>query len=45
MFCKNCGRALKDGSRFCPECGVGVFTELNTDDNTVPVTNMSTKER
>lgn len=41
MFCKNCGRVLKDGSRFCPECGVEVIMELNTDDNTVPETNMS----
>lgn len=21
MFCKNCGKELADGVKFCPECG------------------------
>ncbi|AQQ72366.1 putative membrane protein [Limihaloglobus sulfuriphilus] len=21
MFCKNCGKQIEDGSKFCPECG------------------------
>ena len=21
MFCSNCGKEIKDGARFCPECG------------------------
>ena len=26
MFCKNCGKEMNDGERFCPSCG----TEQNT---------------
>ena len=22
MFCKNCGKEIADGVKFCPECGV-----------------------
>ena len=24
MFCRQCGRELKEGSQFCPDCGVAV---------------------
>ena len=31
MFCMNCGKQLKDGSRFCPCCGtdLSIVAELN----------------
>lgn len=25
MFCHNCGKELKDGARFCPQCGTGIY--------------------
>lgn len=40
MFCKNCGKEMKNGSAFCPECGTKVeqdktenipFTKIGTD--------------
>lgn len=33
MFCKNCGKEMKDGSAFCSECGTKNeqgTTEVNT---------------
>ena len=27
MFCKNCGKPLGSGDKFCPECGTRVITE------------------
>jgi len=32
MFCQNCGAQLREGARFCPECG------LNTVDIMPPPT-------
>ena len=25
MFCHNCGKELKEGARFCPQCGMGAY--------------------
>jgi uncharacterized membrane protein YvbJ len=25
MFCKNCGKQIEDGSKFCPECGMAQY--------------------
>lgn len=27
MFCKNCGKELKDGARFCNRCGTCLISE------------------
>lgn len=34
MFCKNCGKEIEDGIKFCPECGASqntIFTNKNLD--------------
>jgi|GEM_PF-4857015 len=34
MFCKNCGRELKDDAKFCDNCGAKVvFKHANNDDD------------
>ncbi len=38
MFCKNCGKELKDGAVFCEECGAKVeSTAFDGEPNTRPV--------
>lgn len=27
MYCKNCGKEMVDGAKFCPSCGVAVVGE------------------
>lgn len=29
MFCKNCGKEIKDTEKFCPNCGEPVISEKN----------------
>ena len=29
MFCKNCGKEIKDTEKFCPNCGEPVVSEKN----------------
>ena len=46
MFCPNCGKELKDGSKFCKYCGYKITPKSNA--NTVPTnddTTANTKER
>ena len=48
MFCKNCGKELKDGARFCNRCGTCLISEGNNqeknkikqEDNSAYVTNI-----
>lgn len=30
MFCKNCGKEIEDGVKFCPECGQQLDGEVRT---------------
>lgn len=30
MFCKNCGKAIEQDSKFCPNCGTNLIDELPT---------------
>ena len=30
MFCKNCGREMKDSEKFCPNCGQAVEGKRET---------------
>ncbi|MBN2163900.1 MAG: zinc ribbon domain-containing protein [Pontiellaceae bacterium] len=30
MYCSKCGKEISDGSRFCPECGVGLGSDTQT---------------
>ena len=34
MYCKNCGKAITEDLRFCPECGAEV--DRNEDENIQP---------
>lgn len=48
MFCKNCGKELKDGARFCNRCGTCLISEGNNqeknkikqEDNSAYITNI-----
>lgn len=48
MFCKNCGKELKEGARFCNRCGTCLISEANSkeknkikqEDNSAYVTNI-----
>ena len=31
MFCKNCGKQMNDGAKFCPECGTRLDDQTQTD--------------
>ena len=33
VACKNCGRELNEGAKFCPECGAEVIVEEFSDEN------------
>lgn len=44
MFCKNCGKELKDGATFCTECGTRVNETVPTEGNTMPNTTVVTKK-
>lgn len=44
MFCKNCGKEIKDGATFCTECGTKVTETVSTEGNTTPNTTVVTKK-
>ncbi len=44
MFCKNCGKEMKDGATFCIECGTKVNETVPTESNTTPNTTVVTKK-
>lgn len=44
MFCKNCGKEMKDGATFCTECGTKVMETVSTEGNTTPNTTVVTKK-
>lgn len=44
MFCKNCGKEMKDGTSFCAECGTKVNEIVPTESNTTPNTTAVTKK-
>lgn len=41
MFCKNCGKELKDGTAFCPECGTKIVCSNGENIN---IENISTEK-
>ena len=45
MFCKNCGKEIKEGAAFCPECGAKVklneTAQGNQADTNTPQPDMS----
>lgn len=50
MFCKNCGKEISDGTKFCPECGAtqeaSVVGSPSTEkDNSNQTANCSQKSR
>lgn len=44
MFCKNCGKEIKDGASFCTECGTRVNETVPTESNTTPNITVVTKK-
>mgnify|MGYP004499032135 CR=1 FL=1 len=42
MFCVKCGKEIKDGSKFCPECGAPVEIKINPE--VKPAQNLPKKE-
>ncbi|MBE6858422.1 MAG: zinc-ribbon domain-containing protein [Ruminococcus sp.] len=44
MFCKNCGKEMKDGATFCTECGTKVMETVSKEGNTTPNTTVVTKK-
>lgn len=42
MFCVKCGKEIKDGSKFCPECGTPVEIKINPE--VKPAQNLPKKE-
>ena len=50
MFCKNCGKEISDGTKFCPECGATqeastVGSPSTEKDNSNQTANCSQKSR
>ena len=42
MYCRKCGKEIKEGSKFCPECGAPVEIKINPE--VKPVQNLPKKE-
>jgi len=40
MFCGNCGKEIKESSRFCPFCGCGVYGNANANTGKQAVNNI-----
>ena len=36
MYCRNCGKEIKDGNTFCTNCGKKIYTQkVETNKNTI----------
>ena len=44
MFCSQCGKQIKDGSKFCTFCGTPVATNLEPNPSTPPAPTRSTEK-
>ena len=44
MFCSQCGKQIKDGSKFCTFCGTPVATNLEPNPSTPPTPTRSTEK-